>query len=87
MLQILTGDLFASKAQTLVNTANCLGVMGKGLALEFKLRLPAMFDDYVARCQSKQVRLVWQKALGQDAPRNRAIYRSMVARFGEAENP
>jgi len=36
MLSILAGDLFASRAQALVNAVNCVGAMGKGLALEFK---------------------------------------------------
>lgn len=57
MFKVLIGDLFASKTQTLVNTVNCVGVMGKGVALEFKSRFPAMFDDYVARCDRKQVKL------------------------------
>jgi O-acetyl-ADP-ribose deacetylase (regulator of RNase III)/uncharacterized protein YwgA len=53
----LIGDLFASPAQTLVNTVNCVGIMGKGVALEFKQRFPAMFDDYVKRCARKGVQL------------------------------
>ena len=57
MVRILTGDLFQSKAQTLVNAVNCVGVMGKGIALDFKVRFPDMYDDYVARCAAKQVRL------------------------------
>jgi len=57
MFKALIGDLFESKAQTLVNTVNCVGVMGKGVALEFKKRYPAMFEDYVARCERKQVQL------------------------------
>src|SRR5213079_1244016 len=57
MLRTLQGDLFESSAQTLVNTVNCVGVMGKGIALEFKKRYPAMFEDYVVRCRRKQVRL------------------------------
>jgi O-acetyl-ADP-ribose deacetylase (regulator of RNase III) len=57
MLTAASGDLFTSRAQTLVNTVNCIGVMGKGIALEFKKRYPAMFEDYVARCRLKQVRL------------------------------
>ena len=57
MLTALSGDLFTSRAQTLVNTVNCVGVMGKGIALEFKKRYPAMFEDYVMRCRLKQVRL------------------------------
>lgn len=57
MFKALIGDLFESKAQTLVNTVNCVGVMGKGVALEFKKRFPVMFADYVARCEHKQVKL------------------------------
>lgn len=56
MTSVLIGDLFASKVQTLVNTVNCVGVMGKGVAQEFKIRWPAMFEDYAERCQRKQVR-------------------------------
>jgi O-acetyl-ADP-ribose deacetylase (regulator of RNase III) len=51
------GNLFTSSAQSLVNTVNCVGVMGKGVALEFKKRYPAMHEDYVQRCERKAVRL------------------------------
>lgn len=57
MIRVLIGDIFQSKAQTLVNTVNCVGVMGKGIALEFKKRFPAMYDDYKARCKVGQVHL------------------------------
>jgi len=57
MFKALIGNLFDSEAQTLVNTVNCVGVMGKGIALEFKKRFPAMFDDYLLRCERKEVRL------------------------------
>jgi len=57
MLKVLIGDLFASDAQTLVNTVNCVGIMGKGVALEFKRRFPAMVRDYVDRCSRGEVRL------------------------------
>src|SRR5215469_8240715 len=57
MVKVQSGDMFKSKAQTLVNTVNCVGVMGKGIALEFKKRFPDMFEDYVARCRRKEVRL------------------------------
>lgn len=53
----LIGDLFGSDAQTLVNTVNCVGIMGKGIALEFKKRFPAMFEDYARRCEQGRVRL------------------------------
>jgi len=57
MFKALIGDLFASHAQTLVNTVNCVGIMGKGVAQEFKNRYPVMFADYVTRCDAKLVRL------------------------------
>src|SRR5690348_10387922 len=57
MVLVLTGNLFDSEAQTLVNAVNCVGVMGKGIALAFKRRYPAMFADYVARCKDGLVRL------------------------------
>lgn len=57
MITVRVGDLFASEAQTLVNTVNCVGIMGKGIALEFKNRFPEMFRDYEKRCKAGQVKL------------------------------
>jgi O-acetyl-ADP-ribose deacetylase (regulator of RNase III)/uncharacterized protein YwgA len=57
MIRALIGDLFESRAQTLVNTVNCVGVMGKGIAEHFKKRFPAMFEDYKRRVNRKSVRL------------------------------
>src|SRR5437764_10708247 len=57
MVRVLIGDLFDSKAQTLVNTVNCVGIMGKGVALEFKNRFPEMYRDYVERCRGGAVKL------------------------------
>ncbi len=57
MFKALIGDLFESRAQTLVNTVNCVGVMGKGVAEQFKRRFPEMFEDYKRRCDEKSVRL------------------------------
>jgi O-acetyl-ADP-ribose deacetylase (regulator of RNase III)/uncharacterized protein YwgA len=56
-MKILVGDILQSKAQTLVNTVNCVGVMGKGIALEFRKRFAEMFEDYIQRCKRKEVRL------------------------------
>ena len=51
MVKIERGKtIFDSNAQTLVNTINCVGVMGKGIALEFKNKYPAMFDKYKSFC-------------------------------------
>ncbi len=55
MVKVLIGDIFESKAKTIVNTVNCVGVMGKGIAQAFKKRFPQMFNDYAHRCQLKQV--------------------------------
>lgn len=55
MIEILIGDLFASKMQTKVNTVNCVGIMGKGIAQQFKKQYPEMFEDYVDRCKSDEV--------------------------------
>jgi len=57
MVKILMSDLLKSKAQTLVNTVNCVGIMGKGIALKFKEQFPDMFNDYIERCNRKEVRL------------------------------
>jgi O-acetyl-ADP-ribose deacetylase (regulator of RNase III)/uncharacterized protein YwgA len=56
-MRILVGDILKSKAQTLINTVNCVGVMGKGIALEFKNRFPEMHDDYVKRCEQGEVKV------------------------------
>jgi O-acetyl-ADP-ribose deacetylase (regulator of RNase III) len=48
--EIITGNIFTSTAQTLVNTVNCVGVMGAGIALENRLRHPEMFEKYVELC-------------------------------------
>lgn len=54
---IVTGNLLKSRRQTLVNTVNTVGVMGKGIALAFKKRYPRMFSDYVERCKRGHVAL------------------------------
>ena len=57
VLILFNGNLFESNAQTLVNAVNCVGVMGKGIALEFKRRFPEMFADYEVRCSERRVKL------------------------------
>ena len=57
MVKVLIGDIFESKAQTLVNTVNIVGVMGKGIALGFRKRFPEMYEDYVRRCERREVQL------------------------------
>jgi O-acetyl-ADP-ribose deacetylase (regulator of RNase III) len=56
-ITVRVGDLFASGAQTLVNTVNTVGIMGKGIARGFRERFPRMFQDYAARCSRGEVKL------------------------------
>lgn len=57
IIQYQKGDIFDSPAQVIVNTVNCKGVMGKGLALAFKQRFPDMFDVYQQECRSGKLRI------------------------------
>ncbi len=54
-VKTVRGNIFTSECQTLVNTVNCQGVMGAGIALEFKLRMPEMYDQYVEICRKGQI--------------------------------
>src|SRR5687767_11866526 len=49
------GNLLHSQALCLVNPVNCVGVMGKGLALQFKQRFPANFSAYAKACAEGRV--------------------------------
>jgi len=57
MVKVIIGNIFKSKAQTIVNTVNCVGIMGKGIALEFKKNFPDMFKDYLTRCKLGEIQL------------------------------
>lgn len=58
MIIIEHGDMFTNKkVNVLVNPINCVGVMGKGLALDFKIRYPDMFEDYSKRCRNYEVKI------------------------------
>jgi len=52
MITYLRTNIFESNAHVLVNTVNTVGVMGKGLAKEFKRLYPSMFDSYQRYCES-----------------------------------
>ena len=55
MIQYKTGDFFDYDADIRVNTVNCVGVMGAGVALEFKTRYPDMFKAYVEVCKKHEI--------------------------------
>ena len=57
MIEIAKGNLLEARVEALVNTVNTVGVMGKGIALQFKEAFPAMFRDYAMACKTGDVRL------------------------------
>lgn len=54
-VSVVTGNIFRSDAQTCVNTINCVGVMGAGIAFEYRLRYPDMFQQYRLLCEQGQI--------------------------------
>lgn len=56
MVDYTTGDIFKSDAEAIVNTVNCVGVMGRGLALRFKKEFPDNFKAYKAACERHQMK-------------------------------
>lgn len=61
MITILTGNIFTTKCTTIVNTVNCVGVMGAGIAYECRLRYPEMYEKYQALCKNNllQIGTLW----------------------------
>ncbi len=56
MIEIIIGNLLQTKAEALVNTVNCIGYMGKGIALQFKKAYPENNDKYKKACNVHEVR-------------------------------
>lgn len=57
MIIVAHGDLLAADVDALVNTVNCVGVMGKGIAIQFKRRFPDVFLAYAKACKQGEVRI------------------------------
>ncbi len=55
MIEFKHGDILAEEAEALVNTVNCVGIMGRGIALQFKKAFPANFKAYEAACRRREV--------------------------------
>jgi O-acetyl-ADP-ribose deacetylase (regulator of RNase III) len=55
MIQSTRGDLMEAQVDALVNPVNCVGVMGRGLALQFRQRFPAIFEAYRRACARGEV--------------------------------
>lgn len=55
MIKSRQGDVLKARTEALVNTVNCVGVMGKGVALQFKKAFPENFKAYHKACKTEQV--------------------------------
>ena len=55
MIEYKTGDILAEQAEALVNTVNCVGIMGRGVALQFKRAFPENFKAYAAQCKHNEM--------------------------------
>src|SRR6516164_11289118 len=55
MIEYRTGDILKADAEALVNTVNCVGIMGRGIALQFKNAFPENFKAYAAACRRRDV--------------------------------
>ncbi|MGI9228904.1 MAG: type II toxin-antitoxin system antitoxin DNA ADP-ribosyl glycohydrolase DarG [Gammaproteobacteria bacterium] len=56
MIKYKTGNIVTEDAEAIVNTVNCVGVMGRGIALEFKKAFPENFKAYAAICKRKELK-------------------------------
>lgn len=55
MIRYIQGDILEARSEALVNTVNCVGVMGRGIALQFKNAFPNNFKEYAAACERGEV--------------------------------
>jgi O-acetyl-ADP-ribose deacetylase (regulator of RNase III) len=57
VINYVKGDILQSKDDAIVNPVNCVGVMGAGLAKQFRDKYPRMFADYKLACAKKEVKI------------------------------
>ncbi len=55
MLEYKNGDILAQDTEAIVNTVNCVGVMGRGLALQYKNKFPQNYKEYALACKNNEV--------------------------------
>ena len=55
MIELTQGDILNANAEALVNTVNCVGIMGRGIALQFRKAFPENFKAYETACKSQHV--------------------------------
>ena len=72
MIRFKQGDIFSESAEAIVNPVNCVGAMGRGLALQFRERFPDNYRDYARACSQGQVqpgRMLVHKTYTRTSPR------------------
>ena len=57
MIEIKKGNILEHEAEALVNTVNCVGVMGRGIALQFRRAFPDNFKAYAKACKDNEVQV------------------------------
>ena len=57
MVTYTTGDILSSDTEAIINTVNCKGVMGAGLALQFKKKYPQNYQSYKKACKKNTVKI------------------------------
>jgi O-acetyl-ADP-ribose deacetylase (regulator of RNase III) len=57
MIELTKGNLLTADVEALVNTVNCVGYMGKGIALQFKQAFPDNFESYQKACRAHEVKI------------------------------
>lgn len=77
-------SFFTTGAEALVNTVNVVGVMGKGLALQFKQRFPANFEAYAAACRRGEVKIGAMFVFATGVPPPRFIFNFPTKRHWRA---
>ncbi len=55
MIEFKNGDILKEDVEALINTVNCVGIMGRGIALQFKNAFPENFKEYATACKNKEV--------------------------------
>lgn len=82
MIEFVKGDIFESHCFAAVNPVNCVGVMGAGLAKQFKERYPNMFEAYKKYCSSGKMKLgrnyIWMNPNGLRSDRRCIDYGEFV---------
>lgn len=56
MIEYRHGDILHADTEAIINTVNCVGVMGRGIALQFKNAYPDNFKAYAKACKAEQVK-------------------------------